>query len=121
MEFNVSELLKAHTGATRDYDIDDELSVDGEQHGVRGHMRMDRTPNGILVRARLSGEMSGQCSRCLKSISYPVQVVMEEEYIPTVDVYTGAHVEPPEGLEDAYRINERHILDLGEPAAQYWT
>jgi uncharacterized protein len=49
-----------------------------------------------------------------------VHVEFGEEYIPTIDVMTGARVEPPEGEEDAYRIDARHFIDLREPIEQYW-
>lgn len=121
MEFNVSSLLREHTAATREHDIDDDLTVDGETHHVRGHVRMDRTRNGILVRAAMRSDAEDECSRCLRPITYPVDLAFEEEYIPIVDVTTGAHVELPEGSEDAYRIDEHHILDLRQAASEYWT
>ncbi len=121
MQFNVSSLLKEHTGATREHAIDDDVRIDGATRHITGDVRMDRTPDGILVRARMHGTSDGECSRCLKPIVYPVEVDFEEEYIPLVDVDTGAHVEPPEGEEDAYRISARHILDLRESTRQYWS
>jgi uncharacterized protein len=120
MQFNVAALLKEPTGATREYEIDDDLRVDGARHRVAGHARFDRTPRGILVRATISGSMSGECSRCLRPLDYPVNVTLEEEYLPTIDVNTGAQVETDETTEDAYRIDSRHVLDLTEAAAQYW-
>ncbi|HEY7801235.1 MAG TPA: DUF177 domain-containing protein [Dehalococcoidia bacterium] len=120
MEYNVSSLLKEHTGATREYDVNDDIIVDGARRHVTGAVRMDRTPEGIFVRAHLSGEMPDECSRCLKRISYPIVLNIEEEYIPFVDINSGARITPPEGEEDAYRISERHILDLREAAQQYW-
>ncbi len=121
MEFNVSSLLKEHTGATRQYDIDDDLLVDGTARHLSGRVRFDRTPDGVLVRARMRGAMDDECSRCLKPIAYPVDVEFEEQYLPTLDVDTGVHVTPPPDEEDAYRIDERHILDLREAAREYWT
>ncbi len=120
MEYNVSSLLKEHTGATREYDVDDDIVVDAARHHVSGGVRMDRTPGGIFVRAHLSGEMQDECGRCLKPVAYPIVLDIEEEYIPVVDINSGARITPPEGEEDAYRISERHILDLGEAAQQYW-
>lgn len=120
MDYNVSSLLREHTGATREYDIDDDLTVDGGSHHVRGHARLDRTPSGILVRARIRGEAIDECSRCLRPVQYPVELAFEEEYMPTVDVATGARLTVPEGSEEAYRIDEHHILDLRGPAAEYW-
>lgn len=120
MQFNVSSLLKEATGATRQYDIDDDLAVDGERHHLSGCVRFDRTPRGIFVRARMDGSMSDVCSRCVKPVAYPVHLEFEEEYLPTVDVTTGAAVDLEEGDDDPYRISPRHVLDLSEPARQYW-
>ena len=121
MQFNVASMLKERTGAMREYVIDDDVAVEGETHHVTGRARFDRTPDGILVRAQVSGEQPAQCSRCLKDVTYPVNIGFEEEYIPTIDVDTGARVDAPEGEEDAYRIDAHHMLDLAEPIAQYWT
>lgn len=121
MQFNVSSLLKEPTGATREYEIEDgQVVIEGVQHPVTGSVRFDRTPRGVFVRARLDGTMSDVCSRCLKPITFPVHIEFEEEYLPVVDVVTGAAVAAEEGDEDAYRISPNHILDLAEPARQYW-
>jgi uncharacterized protein len=121
MQFNVASLLKEHTGAMREFTLDDDVNIGGQVHHITGTVRLDRTPDGILVRASVSGKQSANCSRCLKDIDYPVTIVIEEEYIPTIDVDTGAHVETPEGEDDAYRLNANHMLDLAEPIAQYWS
>lgn len=120
MQFNVSTLLKEHIGATREHALDDELRIDGKPRRIAGSVRFDRTKDGILVRALLHGIGEGECSRCLKALSFPVEIGFEEEYIPVVDFVSGGRIEPPEGEEDAYRINARHILDLSEAAEQYW-
>ncbi len=121
MEFNVSSLLKETAGATREYDIDEDVRIEGTQQHLTGHVRFDRTPRGILVRARLSGETPETCGRCLKPLSLTVPLTIEEEYLPTADVITGAVIEAPEGEEDAYRIDKRHMLDLAEPIVHYWS
>ncbi|MBI2723847.1 MAG: DUF177 domain-containing protein [Chloroflexi bacterium] len=121
MQFNVASLLKEPTGSTREYDIDDDLRVDGATHHVTGHVRFDRTSLGILVRGSIHGAMSAECSRCLTPLEYPVDFIIEEEYIPSIDVNNGVKVEATEGYEDAYRITARHVLDLSGPAAEYWS
>lgn len=121
MQFNVSTLLKEHIGATREHAIDGALKIDGRAQRVKGSVRFDRTKDGVLVRAAMTGAGEGECSRCLKALSFPVDIVFEEEYIPVVDVVNGARIEPPDGEEDAYRISARQILDLSEAAEQYWT
>lgn len=121
MQFNVSSLLKEHTGATREFDIDDDVRIDLIPRRLKGHVRMDRTPRGIFVRAAAEGAADDVCSRCLQPLTYPVRIALEEEYLPSVDVTSGARVAVDEGDEDAYRIDARHVLDLAEPVRQYWT
>ena len=121
MQFNVVSLLKEPTGSIREYDLDDDLLVDRERHHVTGHVRLDRTNIGILVRASLAGTLASDCSRCLRPVSSDVAIAFEEEYLPTVDPHTGLPVTPPEGMEDAYRIDRRHMLDLALAAQQYWS
>jgi uncharacterized protein len=120
MKFNVASLLKEHTGAWREHTLDDEVLIDGERRRVIGSARFDRTPDGVLARVHLGGSASAECSRCLKPMALPIEVAFEEEYIPTVDIDTAARVQPPEGEEDAYRIDARHMLDLSEAVQQYW-
>jgi len=119
MQFNVADLQKEGYGAFREYDIDEDVRFDGAPHRLTGHVRLDRTHDGVLVRARLRGTSDAECARCLRAFGFPLDLTIEEEYIPTLDL-NGARIEPPEGQEDAYRINERHILDLREPIEQYW-
>ncbi len=121
MQFNVASLLKEPTGATRTDLIDDDIRIDGALRHVRGNVRFDRTPRGVLVRASMHGTMDGVCSRCVKPIMYVIDTQFAEEYIPTIDLASGATVPLEEGEEDAYRIDARHMIDLTEPIAQYWT
>lgn len=120
MQFNVASLLKEPTGATRLHTIDDDLTIDGAAMHVRGQARFDRTPRGVLVRADVHGTAGGVCSRCVKPIAYPVDVEFAEQYVPTLDFSSGTAVHLEEGDEDAYRIDERNMLDLAEAVAQYW-
>lgn len=121
MQFNVSELLREGYSSFREFAIDEDLQIDGASRRLTGHVRFDRVPDGIFVRATLHGEASDECSRCLDPFTFPVEIVIEEQYIPHLDPVTGARVTPPEGEEDAYRIDERHIINLALPAQQYWT
>lgn len=120
MQFNVSSLLKEAVGATREYDIDEDVRVDGVARHLTGRVRFDRTRDGILVRATLQGDQAADCGRCLKPMNFPVRVSFDEEFIPTVDVDSGARITPPEGEEEAYRIDTRHMLNLTEAIDQYW-
>ncbi len=121
MQFNVSSLLREHTGAVRHYDIDDDLLVEGAVHRVAGHVRFDRTPRGILVRAGMAGSTSDDCSRCLKPLTYDVAIDIQEEYFPLIDIDNGVRFELAAGEDaDSYRIDEHHMIDLAIPAEEYW-
>jgi uncharacterized protein len=121
VQFNVSELLRESYGSFRAHDIDYDVRIDGKPQRLIGQVRFDRVPEGILVRATLHGERRTECSRCLEPCTLPIDLTIEEQYIPTIDPLTGTRVTPPEGEEDAYRINERHVIDLSVPVQQYWT
>ena len=71
MQFNVSSLLQQHTGAMREYVVDDDAKIDGERHRLTGHVRMDRTPDGIFVRGEMRSTLETECSRCLRPIGFP--------------------------------------------------
>jgi uncharacterized protein len=121
IEFNVAQLLKAPVGTTRHYDVDETLPAIEEYEAtepVRGHVKLVRTNRGILVEARLATAVRLPCSRCLEDLVAPLRIRMDEEFLPTVDVVTGVPLEQPGG-EDAFTIDEHHILDLDEAVRQY--
>ena len=120
MQFNLSSLLRESTGSTREYGIEDDVTIEGATRRVAGRARFDRTPRGVLVRADVHGTMGDVCSRCVKPITYAVDIDIAEEYIPTLDATSGAAIETVEGEEDAYRIDGQHVIDLTEAVAQYW-
>ena len=74
MQMNVSQLLQEVVGASRDYEVSDEVDIagDGNFREVRGKVRLLRTHRGILVRAELNTEIELTCSRCLRSFRSPV-------------------------------------------------
>jgi uncharacterized protein len=121
VQFNVSELLREGYGSFREHDIDDDVRLDGQAQHLTGHVRFDRVPEGVLVRATIHGGLHADCSRCLEPVTLPIDLTIEEQYIPTIDPMSGARVVPPEGEEDAYRISERHVIDLAVPVQHYWT
>ncbi len=121
MQVNVVSLLKEATGATREYDIEaTDIATDGERVALSGRVRFDRTPRGIFVRASFDGVHDDVCSRCLKPVSLPIRIEFQEEYRPTVDVVSGAPVQLQNGDDEAYRISPNHLIDLAEPAREYW-
>ena len=120
MIFNVSQLMREHTGATRDYTVDDEicLPLEGEPFArVQGSVHLVRTPRGLVAQAELDAEPVGVCSRCLGPAAIPLHMRVDEEFLPVVDPVTGARVPVPEdGL--AFQIDEHHHIDLTDAVRQ---
>ena len=119
MQINVAQLLQEPIGSTREHHIDDTITgVDGREHRISGECQLLRTQGRILVKCRLNTNTDITCSRCLTTFRQPLEFKFEEEYIPTVDVQTGA---PLAGTADTgnFTIDEHHILDLGEAIRQY--
>ncbi|HEY65335.1 MAG TPA: DUF177 domain-containing protein [Caldilineae bacterium] len=121
MRYNVAQLLKAPIGAVRHYHIDEDVTgLDPDlvpTERLRGEVTLLRTGNGILVTGHLTTEVEVVCSRCLEPSSVALEVDLEEEFRPTVDVITGRHLLMEEE-DQALWIDAQHILDLHEVVRQ---
>ena len=120
MQINVSQLLKEPIGSVRDYQVSGIIDVTGDGNGrmVQGEVRLLRTNRGILVAGELQAEIELTCSRCLSLFSCPVRLNLEEEYIPTIDVVSGAPL-PSSEEPGSFLIDEHHVIDLTEAIRQY--
>jgi len=121
MRFHVAQLLKDGIGATRSYEVHEPDAVvadDGSRGLVEGTLSLLRTKSGILAKAALRLHYPDVCSRCLTPIKVPLELQIEEEYQPTVDVLTGTPGPPPED-PSVLLIDEHHVLDLTEAVRQY--
>ena len=82
-----------------------------------GNVRITRTNRGVLVDAKISTAIAGQCVRCLRDIELPVTVEIHDEALPSVDPAGGATIDA--SIEpDATRLSRHHELDLGTLAAE---
>jgi uncharacterized protein len=121
MRFHVAQLLKEGIGATRTYELheaDAEVADDGSRGPVEGSVALLRTKSGVLVRATVRLRCPDACSRCLAPVEVPLELHIEEEYLPTVDIVTGAARPRPEE-PGAFVIDDHHVLDLAEAVRQY--
>ncbi|MCB0079850.1 MAG: DUF177 domain-containing protein [Caldilineaceae bacterium] len=129
MQFNVAQLLKESTGATRTYELAEDLSeLDPDLDPLNplvGTLRLLRTHSGVLVSGELSTALRITCNRCLAPLVIPVRFKVEENFRPLTEVTTGRYIHPDEfegqeeDLEDeALLINEQHILDIREIVRQ---
>ncbi len=118
MNYNVAQLLKEPIGSERDFSIEETIT-DAEQPAnyAAGAVRMVRTHQGIWVQADLTVTVAQDCSRCLADFSRTLELELDEEYFPEVDVRTGHRLFPPDDWEGLY-IGADHILDLAEATRQ---
>ena len=119
--WNVAGLLGDAPGTARDYRVE-RASVDlGEDlrlaEPVSGPVRLSRTNRGILAGADLHAALALDCSRCLREIAFPVDVVVDEEYLPSIDLATG-HPVPSGDEPDVLRLTDHHELDLETPVRE---
>jgi uncharacterized protein len=122
VRFNVAQLLKAGAGASREYDLEEDVggidpSVDVATPLV-GRVKFLRTGGGILVTGHLRTEVCLPCRRCLTSVNAPVEFDLEEEFRPSIDVITGVPLPMQEDEDPVTRTDGRHILDLTEVIRQ---
>ena len=115
LRWNVAGLLADSVGSARTYDVHD-VAIDLPEGlelatPISGHVKLTRTNRGILADARVSTSLAGACARCLRPLATPIDVVLEEEYLPSVDLTTGRPVESATEPE-ALRLTDHHELDL---------
>ncbi len=122
MYFNVSQLLKESSGSARTYQINDFASL---QNGapmthISGLLKMMRTDTGIWVSSLLTTYLDCECSRCAIEMEQPIQMTIEEEYLPEIDVHTGVKLRLPNDLSENFHIDNTHTLDMSEAIRQYF-
>lgn len=123
MNFNVAQLLKAATGASRQYELDEDISwIDDELEvlsSLVGRVVLMHSVDGILVTGRLHTVVQAACTRCLERYPFNVEIDLEEEFVPSVDIQVGASLPISETVEPGLIIDGQHVLDLSEVVRQY--
>lgn len=115
LTFNVAGLLAEPAGTIRDITVASpplDLGPDLHQaRGVDGDLRLTRTNRGLLIRGRLETAIEQVCSRCLRGLDWPVEIEIEEEALPSIDLATGLPLDEG-GEPDVLRLNDHHELEL---------
>jgi len=121
MIYNVAQLMKSPVGTSLTADIDEEnvqLDEDLKVIGpITGHVRMRRVNQGLLVDGLVDITLELTCTRCLKQFEQVMHLPFEELFYPTIDVVTGIAL-PPSEEEDAFPIDDHHLIDLTEAIRQ---
>lgn len=117
LSYNVAGLLRAAPGTTRSYPvalptlpIADDLELAAP---LEGEVQLAHTGRSILARGRFHTALAGICVRCLAAAVTPVEVEIEEEALPSIDIDSGLPVDVSEE-PDALRLDDHHELDLQE-------
>ena len=122
LRINVAGLLKGPIGAVRRFDLLEDISGIDEHLDVQsplvGSLTLIRTPGGVLASTSPETNLGLECRRCLEPFSSLVQLEIEEEFHPSVDIGTGARLPVADAEEDATVIDEHHVLDLTEVVRQ---
>ena len=116
--WNVAGLLGEPPGADRIHeihgapiDLGDDLRL---AEPVEGRARLVRTNRGIVAGANIRAALALECSRCLRDIRVPVDLELQEEYLPSIDVATG-HPLSTTDEPDVLRLTDHHELGLETP------
>jgi len=123
MRFNVAQILKATVGASRRNELDEDISkIDDDLQilsSLVGYVLFTHTVDGVLVTGSLSTVLQVACPRCLELYPLDVEIELEEEFVPSVDIRVGASLPISGQVDPALVIDEHHVLDLSEVVRQY--
>jgi DUF177 domain-containing protein len=118
LRYNVAGLLRSAPGTSREYPIHaDQFEVADDAHlaaPLDGEVRLSRTRRSILAHAVVRTAFEEQCSRCLRPVPSTVEVTVDEEALPSIDIGSG-HAVDRSAEPDALRLDDHHELDLSEP------
>jgi uncharacterized protein len=116
LTYPLAGLLAEPPGSQRSYRIaavviplDEPLEL---AEPIEGVLRVARTNRGVLVDARLRASLRELCSRCLAEIEIPLELVISEEVLPSVELTTGLPVDVT-AEPDVERLTSGHELDFG--------
>jgi uncharacterized protein len=123
LAFNVAQLLKEGTGATRQRELSGALrDIDEYNPGpvpVEGHVLLVVTPEGVLAMGQAQLALVQACRRCLELTETQVTIEIEETFYPSIDLVTGRLLPDDHDDEPELLIDEHHTLDLTEVLKQY--
>ena len=121
LAWNVAGLLADEPGAERIHEVAgvaiDLEDLDPGRADLRPGPPPADEPRDPRRRATSTRPSQLECSRCLRDITYPVDVRIEEEYLPAIDLTTGRPL-PTDDEPDVARLTDHHELDLETPVRE---
>ena len=119
--FNVAGLLGEPRGSFRDLrfagvtiDLGGDLVL---AEPVTGSVRAVRTNRGLVVTGHLATALADTCGRCLVPVVVPLELDLDEEFLPTLDIATSQPLDrsvEPEGA----RRTDHHEMYLETPVRE---
>ena len=86
----LSGLMAEAPGAVREYAVDGVVVDGGEDlvlaEPVTARIRLSRTNRGLVLDARVTTALAGECARCLRPLVTRVAARIDEEVLPTIDL-----------------------------------
>jgi uncharacterized protein len=113
---NVAGLLHEPPGTVRTVELGElEWPAEGQlpPRRVLGTVRLQRTNRGILATGRARTLARRTCIRCLDEFDEPVEVNLNEEFLPTLDPVTGTAMPLEAPDAEVARIDGHQEIDLG--------
>jgi uncharacterized protein len=121
LTYPLAGLLAEPIGTTRQFAVNgvtlplpDDLRLASP---IEGRVDISRTNRGVLVRADLRASIEGSCSRCLRDIEIPLEIELDEEALPVIDLASGAQLDRT-AEPDVARLTDHHELELGPLVAE---
>lgn len=115
LTISVTALLAEPAGSDRDYAFADlalDLGPDNSlARPVDARFRLTRTHRGLLVIGDVQTALAESCSRCLRPISIDLTAEIREEALPSLDLATGAVIDPT-GEPEVARLTAHHEIEL---------
>jgi uncharacterized protein len=121
LTYQVAALLAEPPGSRRDYAVSG-VTIPFNDPALRladpieGAVHLVRTNRGLLVRAELGTSLATSCSRCLRDVEVPLELRVDEEALPSIDLQTGLPLDTS-AEPDVLRLTDRHELVL-EPVVR---
>jgi uncharacterized protein len=114
IRINVAQQLQQLVGVTRLYKVSETNKANG--YKVEGELKLTRTDKGILITGELNTAQRFTCSRCLEVFEYPLTLSLAEEFVPTMDIVSGALLPVP---DDLFTVDTNHEICLDDALSQY--
>jgi uncharacterized protein len=115
LTYPAARLMQEPVGTMRSYPVSGVMIDPGEglrlADPIEGQVDLARTNRGLFVKGRFTTSLEAECSRCLRPIEVPLELAIEEEALPSVDIVTGQPVDT-RTEPDVLRLNDHHELEL---------